>query len=317
MFDFRTTITAKLKAHQLPVIRQTAAQVISLLSSDNCDIKKVSDTILRDQAFTARILRTANSAFYQRQAEKITTISRAVITIGFAALRDIALASEFAEFAQKKLPTSVNLNRLLARAFVAAQQSTALGNGIRLPEAEALFTSALLESLGGFALASVMPDFSSQIQDTANATGLPYDQVHVQVTGMTPHDVTVIVAKNYGFPDELIVHPPDWATTTAWNPLNRRQAVVHFSNACATNLFAPESSEILIEFATLMAQASIAMGLPILRLESLLTEGYHKAIEIGATVNLDQTLFALEGTSADSAGRNSLIQTCAELATQS
>lgn len=317
MSDFRTTLAAKLKGHQLPVIRQTAAQVISLLSSESCDVKKVSDTILRDQAFTARILRTANSAFYQRRAEKITTISRAVITIGFSALRDIALASEFAEFAQKKLPTTVNLNRLLARAFVAAQQSTALGNGIRLPEAEALFTSALLESLGGFALASVMPELSSQIQDTANATGLPYEQVHVQVTGMVPHDVTVIVAKNYGFPDELIIHPPDWATTTVWNAMNRRQAVVHFANACATNLFAPESSEILVEFATLMAQASIALDLPIARLESLLIEGYHKAIEIGATVNLDPAVFALEGSSSGNAGRSNLIQTCAELATQS
>jgi HD-like signal output (HDOD) protein len=307
MFD-AATLVAKLKGHSLPVIRQTSAQIISLLSNPSTRTQAIADLILRDQAFTARVLKVANSAFYRRRDDKITTITSAIALIGFTTLRDIALAAEFAEFAQKKLPTTINLRRVLAKAFVAANQATALGRAVQLPDAEALFTSALMESLGEFALASAMPDVAKQIEDACRTGELPYSDAHTQVTGLTPHAVTKIVAGLYEFPDELILPPPTWETLAKWTPANRRSAAVHLANACAANLFAPETARILLQFTALMSQITSALALPAVRAEAILTEAFHKAVELGATVDLDRTCFALEETDQSEAGRHTLIQ---------
>lgn len=303
-----TTLAAKLKGHSLPVIRQTSARIIALLSNPSSTAGTIADLILRDQAFTARVLKVANSAFYRRRTEKITTITGAIALIGFTTLRDISLAAEFAEFAQKKLPTTVNLRRVLAKALVAANQATALGRAVKLPDTEALFTSALLESLGEFALATALPDTAREIDDACVAGGRPYAEAHVNVTGLTPHAVTKIVAGLYEFPDELILPPPAWEAAATWSAADRRGAAVHLANACATNLFAPETPRILLQFTALMSQITGALALPAARGEALLTEAFHKAVELGATVDLDRTCFALDETAPAEAGRHALIQ---------
>ena len=57
-----STLTAKLAGHNLPVIRQTSAKVIALLSSKNSDVDIIAEAIRKDQSFMARILKVANSA---------------------------------------------------------------------------------------------------------------------------------------------------------------------------------------------------------------------------------------------------------------
>lgn len=301
---------AKLKGHHLPVIRQTSAQVISLLSNPSSSITAIANLILHDQAFTARVLKVANSAYYRRRAEKITTITRAIGLIGCTTLRDIALAAEFAEFAQKRLPTTINLRRVLAKAFVAAHQATALGQAVKLPESEALFTSALMESLGEFALASALPDVAGRIEETCREKSLLFEEAHVLVTDLTPHAVTRIVAGVYEFPNDLILPPPTWERLTQWTEADRRCAVVHLANACASNIFAPETHRILVQFSVLMAQITKALGIPTPAVETILTEAFHKAVELGASVDLDRACFALDDSAPTETERRSLIQTC-------
>jgi HD-like signal output (HDOD) protein len=307
------SLTAKLAGHNLPVIRHTSARVIALLSSRTSDVNTIANAILQDQAFTARILNVANSAYYRRRADKITTVSRAVSHVGYGTARDIAIASEYADFAHKRFPGAVNLRRVMARAFVAAHQATALGQAIGLPEAEALFTSALLESLGEFALASYMPKITQLIEETGQTQGLPYDEAHLQVTGLTPHAITAIIAAKYQLPDDLILPPPNWETQTQWTPKERRNAVVHIANACAINLFANESPLVLSHFTKFMTRATTALGLPSGKVASLLTEAFQKSLDFGATVNLERKCFALDKSTPNDTGRHGLIETCAQL----
>ena len=310
---FPSTLTTKLKAQELPVIRQTVAQVISLLSDPSGDIEVITNVILRDQAFTAKVLKIANSAYYRRSTEKVTTISRAIIHIGFASLRDIAITAELAELAQKRLPGTIDLRRLLAKAFVAAHQARAVARTINLPGREGLFTSALLEGLGDFALAVAMPMTFQSINDLVRFQGMSYFDAHVQVTGTTPHEVTRLVGKVYEFPEGLILPEPNWDTSARWTVAERRSGAVHLAHACGTNLFAPHSTEVLVDFTDLMAKSADAFGITVDRIESLLTEAFQHALELGRDVELDRSCFTLSDSPDDSA-RNNIIRVCAQLA---
>ena len=306
-------LTAKLAGHNLPVIRQTSAKVIALLSSRNSDVDTIADAIRKDQAFMARILNVANSAYYRRRADKITTISTALARIGFATTRDIALAAEYVEFAHKRQATGVNLHRLLAKAFVAAHQASALGGTARLPDPEILFTSALLESLGEFALASYLPVTFKEISHTAREEGLPYEEAHFRVTGLTPHAITVLIATAYQLPEDLIAPVPDWERIETWSSADRCHAVVHLTNACAANLFATESPMMEENFDSFMTRATDALGLPAPTIASLLTTAFHNALEFAATVKIDRASFNLDKSSSPDSPRHNFVQNCTQL----
>ena len=88
-----SSLREKLSSQHLPIIRQTSVQLINLLSSPTSDIHQIARTILQDLAFTARVLTIANSAYYRRSAEKTTTITQAILQVGYTSLRDIAIHS--------------------------------------------------------------------------------------------------------------------------------------------------------------------------------------------------------------------------------
>ncbi len=306
-----STLTAKLAGHNLPVIRQTSAKVIALLSSKHSDVDIIADAIRKDQAFMARILNVANSAYYRRKGDKITTITRAILQIGYATTRDIALAAEYVEFAHKRQVTGVNLHRLLAKAFVAAHQASALGVAVRLPDPEALFTCALLESLGEFALASYLPVTFREIALVAREEGLPYEEAHFQVTGLSPHAITVLIATAYQLPEDLIAPIPDWDSIPEWIVADRRHAVVHLANGCAANLFATDSPMLLEDFNGFMRRATAALGLEPAEIAALLTEAFQKALEFAATVKIEASSFALDRVRLDTP-RQTLVQNCTQ-----
>ena len=177
-----------------------------------------------------------------------------------------------------------------------------------MPEAEALFTSTLLSSLGELTLASFLPTVSQQIEETVCAKTISYDEAHYEVTGMRPHDVTMIVASRIKIPEELILPPPYWDTLLQWTLAEQRQAIVHLANTWAANLLLIRVCD---DFDTLMAKSARVLGLSALTVASALTEGFHNALDAGANVKLDADSFSLTVSPTDDPGRRTLIQSCA------
>jgi HD-like signal output (HDOD) protein len=312
--ELHSSLKTIVAQHPLPIIRQTAAQVISLLSDPFSNITTIANSILQDQAFTARVLKIANSAYYRRHGEKITTVTQALLRMGFTTLRDIAIAAEFTELVQKRLPPGVNLRRLLAKAVVAAHQASTVGQAAHLPQAEALFTSALLESLGELTLAAYLPNVVLKITETMTLRSLTYDAAHLYVTGMTTHEVTELVVETIELPQGIILPPPTWDTSFPGNSEQRRLAIVHLTNLCATNIFGPESPQVVSQLTALMPQIAGATELSLESVHRLLAEGFLKAMEFACHVDLDRQYFSLDGTTSPLSMRHAFIGSCLGLA---
>jgi hypothetical protein len=305
--ELRTSLTAILAGRPLPIIRQAAIKVIALLSDPMSKVETITDAILHDQAFTARVLRIANSVYYQRRNDKITSVQQAILRTGYNTIRDIAIATEFAELVQKRLPNTVSLRRLLAKTFVAGHQACALAEKLRVGEAQAVFTNVLLESLGELALAVYLPKVFVEIEQVMVRTGMPREEAHVKATGMTAHEVTELVAKALELPQELVVPPP----------IDTRQLLVEFTTICATNIFGPESPQIVAQFEQAMNRISEFVERPVEEIEILMAEAFLTAMEFGGQVDLDRTCFALDGTTSPLTRRHAFIGMCIERAERS
>ena len=307
---FSAELRAKLAGH-VPVIRDTSVKLIAQLSSPATEVDSIVHTIRRDQTFVTRVLAIANSPYYCRGTDKITTIKRATLLIGYDIIRDIAIAAEFVQLAHTNARIAPRLGRLLARAFVAAHQTISLCDAIALTEAETLFTAALLESLGEVALAVHMPAVYEDIEVLVRNEGLRYEEAHRQVTGLEPHALTVLVARLHQLPEDLILAPPDWGTAQRTSAA-RRAAIVHMTNAWARNLFTPDSPLIGENFDEVMALAAGALDLPTSTLTLLLTSAFEKALEFGIDVNLGYPYFAIEPPIVTETPRQKLLGTLAE-----
>lgn len=78
-------------ALELPLLPDATARVLDAVRDDQCDARRLADTIQRDQALAGHVLRVANSAGY-RPSQPIVSLSQAVSRLGFQTLGEIAMA---------------------------------------------------------------------------------------------------------------------------------------------------------------------------------------------------------------------------------
>jgi len=306
---FREVLEQKLETEKIPVIRTTSLRLIELLGSLQTPVEMVTETILRDQGFTAQILKVANSAFFSR-GKTISNVSKAVVNIGYSGLRDITLTVEYADLVQKRLPKRVQLGRILAKAFVAARWASAIGQEVRLQGNESLFTGALLESLGDLAVAAYLPDLYQKIERTAQSQGWSYQRAHAEVTEMSPHDVTALVSWSYNLPEHLVLARPGQATKSKWPEKEHHGRIGHFANDLAYNLLSWPYPEILGDCADLFSHTTLGLDLSAETLQISLAMEYQTAIKLGGTVKLDRSCFSFQKTSPKDSDRNSFLGLC-------
>jgi HD-like signal output (HDOD) protein len=76
---------------ELPLLPQTAADVMSVCNDTSCDAARLAALIQRDQSLAAHTLHVANSAAYAPR-EPIVSLQQAVSRLGFKTMCDIAVA---------------------------------------------------------------------------------------------------------------------------------------------------------------------------------------------------------------------------------
>ncbi len=91
------TLRARLEATvtaddlELPLLPESASQVLSACNSDQCDARALADLITRDPALASHVLRVANSAAYAPE-EPIVSLQQAVSRLGMGTLCGIAVS---------------------------------------------------------------------------------------------------------------------------------------------------------------------------------------------------------------------------------
>jgi len=77
----------------LPALGQSVAMVTKMASGESDTVEQLAQAILADASLTHRLLRLANSPLYRtRDAAPVTTVSRALVLLGFDQIRTLALS---------------------------------------------------------------------------------------------------------------------------------------------------------------------------------------------------------------------------------
>ena len=141
----------RLSRAELPVLSEVMREINRLTSGSDTSVNQLSVVILRDAALTAKVLRLANSAYFNPHGDQdVTTISRAVVKLGFQGIKAISLSVMLIDSLLKK-GAKQRMLEWLARGFHAAVQAERLVASRNKSIKEDVFVAALLLHVGDMA----------------------------------------------------------------------------------------------------------------------------------------------------------------------
>ncbi|MCE2572167.1 HDOD domain-containing protein [Motilimonas eburnea] len=138
--------------HEMPVLRDTVTKLEAIAQDDTASLSELGQEILHDHGLTARILRIANSACYKRGRHQVTTVSRAVVMLGFQAIKQVCITAQLLDslLAEQKVDNQVyqRLVILIARSLLAGMLVKKLLHKQHNDIQEEYFLAALMRRLG-------------------------------------------------------------------------------------------------------------------------------------------------------------------------
>lgn len=145
-----STWVRRITDEQMPIFGRTVQEVVSIAEDDVSSAAQLGQVVLKDASMTSRVLKLANSTHYNPTRQKFSTISRAIMMLGFDAVRNmcltVSLIDSLVEGTNRK-----HLVREVARCLHAATQAKMIAEERGDKHVEEIYITTLLLHVGDLA----------------------------------------------------------------------------------------------------------------------------------------------------------------------
>jgi len=187
-----------------PSMSASIATINQLAGSERSDAATLSNAILKDLALTNKVLRIANSAFYTRNGSgHISTVSRAIVILGFETIRQLAISLMLFEHIPDKGHSSLLKDEFL-RANLRGLLARALGKGQRQRVDEQAFICGLFHGLGRLLVQFYFQEEAAMLARLVASERCSENTAAARVLGIRLDELGIGIAKTWGFPESLI-----------------------------------------------------------------------------------------------------------------
>jgi putative nucleotidyltransferase with HDIG domain len=154
-----------INSKDLPTIPVLLARIVAVVDGDRSSTRDLVEVMQRDQALAGRVLRLANSGFFGFGRE-VSTLARAVMVLGFNAVRSLALGIKVWEtlIGQRDL----QLTALWEHSALVGAAARLIAQRTRAADPEEVFTAGLLHDVGRVVLALRFPAEYAAVLDAAD-----------------------------------------------------------------------------------------------------------------------------------------------------
>lgn len=188
---------AKLGDSGMPVFAHTARDIAHVSDSRESSAAELSRVVLQDAAMTAKLLRIANSPVFNPAAKPVSTVSRAVVLLGFQEVRSICLSIAVVE-SMLKGKQKQRVIEEMARSFHAAVQARAFARKRKDKLPEEVFIATLLYRLGDMAFWAFAGESAQQLDEAMQqAPGVSPAKIQREVLGFEFRDLTLNLSREW------------------------------------------------------------------------------------------------------------------------
>jgi len=245
--------------HDFPAMSRTILLINKLDAGKEPSVAELSNIILNDHALIAKILKLVNSVNYIEFGE-VTTISRAIILLGFENIRNLAMTLLlFDHFKDSGAPDVADT---IAKSVFSGMLARSIAADTSAADGEEAFICALFHTFGKMLAGFYLPDEYTAMLNYRRRHNCSEAVATIETLGLTFEDIGTTIAKEWNFPSRIIqsmkrFRGSDFGDASA--DVDRLCALANFANEL-TNTIATAGKEIDQKVDELIASFSRHIG---------------------------------------------------------
>ena len=174
-----------------------------VIDNPRSSFKAIGEVILHDPALSARILKVANSPFFN-PGFKIESIDRALTFIGMNQLEELVLGTAVME-SFKDIPTDlIDINAFWKHSIGCALGARLIAEHIREPDKDRFFLLGILHDIGSLIIYKKSPKAAQKALELSEKNSEFLFQVETQIHGFNHADVAASLFRLWKLPEELV-----------------------------------------------------------------------------------------------------------------
>lgn len=275
----------------LPIFSASINRVRRISADPDSDAMALAKEIMKDANFSIKVLRLANSPFYNRGRGKIGVISRAVVVLGFDTLKNISLTLKMIESFQHEHP-SIDMNTMLVRSYLSAGFVHMLALKCGIKDVEESYTCALLHRLGEVALAYFMPERYAQIQSPQKTAADTPVNIQHNVMDTTFAALGQGLAAAWEFPSTVVQsmgHYDAQVDGPARGKTQFNRAIASLANTIVGTVYHLDRGRGPAPLDKLFDDLAAVTGLEVSGLQNCLTESFKQSCSLAEEYGLSKT----------------------------
>ncbi len=184
-----------------PALSQAISAVNQIAASDKESVANLSNVILRDFSLTNKLIKLVNAATYGQFGGAISTVSRAIVILGFDTVRSVAISLMLFEHLQNKSQASRLKDAIISTFFSGVlAREFAPRMGVRNVEEAVICT--MFYDLGKLLASFYFPEEAQEIARLAEE--MAEDNASSSILGLSYEELGVGVAQSWNFPDAIV-----------------------------------------------------------------------------------------------------------------
>ncbi|MEQ1440296.1 HDOD domain-containing protein [Fontimonas sp. SYSU GA230001] len=280
-----------------PAMSAAISTINRLAASSDSSASQLAATVLKDFALTNKILRLANSSLYpQTQGRRVSTVSRAVVVLGFDTVRSIAISLMLFEHMQDRRQAGQLRDEFL-RANLAGMLARTLAPAVGASDEEA-FICALFHNLGRLLARYYLHEEADAIDRLMLSENLAEDSASRRILGLSYEQLGVGVAETWEFPPSLLRsmrHPAPGPVPSPADADDALRALSAYANELAQICELADESRRAEALLALEQRYRRALDVPAARVASAVEESLTRVRELAGTLGLDLRGSSLAG----------------------
>ncbi|MCU7834145.1 MAG: HDOD domain-containing protein [gamma proteobacterium symbiont of Taylorina sp.] len=186
-----------------PALSESLFKINKIVDEDEKGFNELAGAIVEDFALTNKILKIVNSAYYRRSGGEVKTISRAVMMLGFDAIRSIAVSLILIDHLHDKAQAK-QLKDQVVSCLYSGVFAKNLADKIELQNKEEVFLSGIFHNLGKLLSIFYFNEESLEIEQLVADKKSNEENAAIQVLGVTYSRLGVAIAKEWELPYYIV-----------------------------------------------------------------------------------------------------------------
>jgi len=281
-------VLARLRdASGFPTLSTTISDINRSVASDSQSARQLTQVILRDVALTTKLLQVVNSAIYGQYRGSIRTVSKAVLILGFEAVRNAAMSLMMLEFTRGRAQEKVLQDELIG-AFFAGVVSKPLCHKLGIRDTEEAVICTMFHSLGRLLVIFFLYEESRKVRALMD-TGVAEDEAAQRVLGISYRELGVGVARHWNFPERLLVgmqRLPPGDVAEPKNDVERMRVAANLGNDLYLTALRSSQTDKTAALEALSKRYRAAISVDVKELLAAIDQGLSELAERATTLNL-------------------------------